>query len=976
MSDAYGMRTEQDVYAALRELREEPYGVARSARTEEVAEAAERLELDEPLAQALLELLTAYEYGGEVRKAPVLFSRILRLSKEKPEAFDEWAAHRVFWCFKWITSALLALPEIPLASIEGWIAQMREHYTAAGKPLQAVHTSRYHLAAHTGVDQDTAYELWVTRPRDEFSDCEACEARNRGVYWARKGEDARALEEWRPVLDGELDCAEEPASTISYALLPLVRAGRTQEAASFHRSGYRATRGKVSMDGEVARHLEFLALTGNTARGVELLAENRGRFDAATDASTRLSFLGGVLLLLTRLVEEGGVDVPVSGPKGTSFPAAGLLAELGAEAAQIAASFDARNGTTAVGDRHRARLARVPLTSEPLALGLRAAPVAAMPAPAPAAEAAAAEPLPEDFTELLEKARAAMTGELPEAEAKALWRAVEERATEADLDDLLRAELADRATFAHVAAREWAEAAARLHTAADLFAQAGASGRALSRRSRAAWAACMDLAPNEPAPDAEPEAWAALWAELEAVSAEAAQLQARKEITDRDYVVIRHSRAATALEQMLVSAAGREAPSPEARAVFDREVAAFLEDAVRLGLPDRAAIAEALTSQVLHRDGRLEESLAHMEQAIGHAEASMRPWSMASFVAQRGVLLNALGRLEDAAQELHRALALAATWPATGLDTGALQMELAHNRMRADDPAGAIDRFTAAAAQFDHAGEALRATHARTQLGQALLRAERVADAVAVLESVLDEESEAELIPPERAQLRLDLGRALLQQDEPRTAAEVLTRLAEYVADWPEPEVVTLVAAELGVAVYAASLWDQGPATIERALAAHRRAPNSAPVCKMLRVAADAEYRRRAAEDGVTRALDLLRRADEINEATPEVDGGYRRWPETAMIADLRMLALAAAERDEEALAAALVAVAAWENGGDHTLGDTAETARIAAVIEGFRLGRPEDALARLSPMIARCRAAGHTRGVAALTKLAEDLRR
>lgn len=973
MSDEYGMRTEQDVYAALRELREEPYGVARSARTEEVAEAAERLELDEPLARALLELLTAYEFGGEIRKAPVLFSRILRLSKEKPEAFDEWATHRVFWCFKWITSALLALPEIPLASIEGWIAQMREHYTGAGKPLQAVHTSRYHMAAHTGVGEETAYELWVTRPRDEFSDCEACEARNRGLHWARKGDEERALEEWQPVLDGELGCAEEPAATISYALLPLVRAGRTQEAASFHRSGYRATRGQVAMDGEVARHLEFLALTGNTARGVELLAENRGRFDAAADAQTRLSFLEGVVVLLSRLVEEGGADIPVAGPKGTSSPAAQLLAELGAEATQIAASFDARNGTSAVGDRHRDRLAQVPLTSEPLALGVRVTPVAAMPAPAPAAEeaaAAAAESLPEDFAELLEKARAAMAGDRPDAEAKALWRAVADRVTEADLDDVLRAELADRVAFRHVATREWAEAAAKLNESADLFVQAGAPGRALSRRSRAAWAACMGIEA------AEPEAWAAVWADLDAVTAEAADLLARKKITDKDYVIIRHSRASTALQRMVVSAAPQQAPSPEARAVFDREIAAFLEDAVRFGLSDRAAIAEAITSQVLHRDGRLEEALAHAELAHGHAEAANRPWTMASFVAQRGVLLNALGRLEDAAQELHRALALAATWPTTDLDTGGLQMELAHNRMRAGDPVGAIDRLTAAAAQFDRAGDAVRAAHARTQLGQALLQAERVADAVAVLESVLDEEGEAELIAPERAQLRLDLGRALLQQDEPRTAAEVLTRLAEFVADWPEPEVITLVAAELGVAVYAASLWEQGPATIERALAAHRQAPNSAPVCKMLRVAADVEYRKRAAGDGVTRALELLRQADEINEATPEVEGTYRRWPETAMIADLRLLALAAAQRNEEALAAAQVAITAWENGGDRTLGDTAETVRIAAVIEGFRLNRPEEAVARLSPMITRCRAAGHTRGVAALSKLAEDLQR
>jgi tetratricopeptide (TPR) repeat protein len=343
------------------------------------------------------------------------------------------------------------------------------------------------------------------------------------------------------------------------------------------------------------------------------------------------------------------------------------------------------------------------------------------------------------------------------------------------------------------------------------------------------------------------------------------------------------------------------------------------------------------------------------------------------YVAQRGVLLNALGRLEEAAEELHRALALLAAWPDVDLDDAGLRMELAHNRIRAGNAGAAIDLLTTAAARFDRRGEAVRAAHARVQLGQALLHADRIADAVAVLESLLDEEGEAELPPPERAQLRLDLGRALMQQDEPRTAAEVLTRLAEFVADWPDRAVVTLVAAEVGTAVYAAHLWEQGAATVERALAAHAEAPNPAAVCKMLRAAAEAEYREHGAE-GVERALELLRRSDEVNEAAAEVEGEYRRWPETALNADTRVQALASVRRDEEALAAADAAIAAWRGGGDRTVGEVAESVRVAAIIEGFRLGRTKEAGARLAAMIDRCRAVGHERAVTVLTKLSADL--
>ena len=961
-----GPESEQEIYAALRELRDEPYGVARSARTEELVETAERLELDEARALSMLELLGAYEYGNETRKAPVLFSRILKLLERNPEAFDESATHRVFWCFKWITTSLIALPEIPLSSIEGWIAQMRKHYTDAGKPPHAVQTSRYHLAAHTGVGLDLAYELWATRPRDEFSDCEACEARNRGRYWAGRGDDERALAEWKPVLDGGLSCAEEPTVTISNALLPLVRQGRLDEAVSLHRSGYRATRGRVSMDEAVGRHLEFLALTGNAARGLELLAENRARFDSSADPDSRLVFLGCVEVLLRRIVAEGGAEVPVPGPDGRSYPAAALLEELAAQADRLARGFDERNGTTRVSDGLRKRREREALTDEPLALGVRVA--SQVSAPSPVAPAASAAELPEEFGALLAEARAALR--LGRPDSAALWDAVSERADEADPDELLRAELVDRQGFRQVREHAMSEAATLLRAAAELFELAGEPGRAVSRRARATWAARMAEASEDEGGSG------AAWTELDAASQTAEELLAQGRIDPEDYVIVMHSRAATA---MLEARLGASEPDAEAHTRFAAEAEAFRASAVRLGVPSRAATAEAITGEGLAHEGRIEEALARLDSAVALAEESDRPWTLPQFLGFRARLLAARGRLDEGAADQHRALGLLAQWPGaeaeTGADDAAILMELAQNRLQAGDLAVAIGHITAAAARFDRRGAGLAAVRARTMLGQALLRAERTSDAIAVLESALDEQDEPRLEPPVRAQLRLDLGRALMEQAEHREAAEVLARLAEFVSDWPDPAVRTLVAAELACALYAAKMWDQGEAALERAAQAHTRAPNSAALAKALRVAAEAEYRGRGT-DGVERALTHLRRADEVNAATEEVEGSYRRWPETALNADVRAQALAAAKRDEEALAAAEAAAAAWELGGDRTVGEFAESMRVAAVIEGFRLGRRPEAAARLAPVIERCRTAGHPQAVSALSQLRKNLGR
>lgn len=956
MSADHGVQTEQELYNALDELREEPYGTARSARTEELVEAAERFEFDEALPLALIELLTAYQFGNESRKSPVLFGRLLKLYQEKPESFNDRAVHGLFWCFKWITTTLLDLPEIPLASIEGWIAQMKTHYVAAGKPMHAVHTSRFKLASHTGTGLDAAYEQWATRPRDEFSDCEACEARTRGVYWANREDHARALREWEPVLAGKLTCAEEPVSTIAYALLSLVREGRLDDAVSLHRSGYRSAKTEVAADSRVGRHLEFLALTGNSARGLELLAENRRRFDSTTDPHGRLAFLDGVRVLLTRLVAEGAGDAPVAGPGGRAYTVDSLLAEVAEQTDELARRFDERNGTTYQGDIHRGRCARQPLTSEPLALGVRVKPVAEAATVVAVPVAAPRPAVPEDFATLLAEAREAIKTLRPDH--RALWNVVAERATEEDIDDLLRAELATHEGNRLAKKRAWNEAAAARLRAADLYDQAGKPGHAVVGRTRAEW--CAFLGDEERATRS--------WTELDDLLAQAEVLLAQEQLTPGQYVAVRHARAGVA---RAILARATEDVRTDARARFETENDALLQAAVRFDIPSRAATADGFRSNVLMREGRIEEALTAIESGVAYAERAQRPWTIPQYLAQQGHLLNRLGRLDEAAPVLHRALALAVEWPGGEVSDAKILMELAQNRMNAHDLKAAVTHLTSAAARFDRLDRPVPAANARAYLGQALRRDRRHADAAAVLESLITEEAEAQLAEEQRAQIRLDLGLALMASDEPRAAAEVFARLADFVAGWKNQGPHTLTAGHLVSALYAARLWDQGEKAIERALSCHEVAPEPAVICKALRVAAEAEYENRGPE-GVERALDLLRRSDEVNEAAEEVEGHYRRWPETGYNGNARFDALVRGARHEEALLAANAAIAAWQLGGREAIGQYASAVLNAAIVEAEQLGRRRQAAARLSGAISRCREAGHQQAVTLLTEHAE----
>lgn len=76
----------------------------------------------------------------------------------------------------------------------------------------------------------------------------------------------------------------------------------------------------------------------------------------------------------------------------------------------------------------------------------------------------------------------------------------------------------------------------------------------------------------------------------------------------------------------------------------------------------------------------------------------------------------------------------------------------------------------------------------------------------------------------------------------------------------------------------------------------------------------------------------------------------------------------------EEALSAAEDAIAAWRIGGRQAFGPFAEATRVAAILEGVRLGRRAEAANRLRPVIATAREVGHQQAVTVLSKLLADL--
>ncbi|MFJ5711796.1 tetratricopeptide repeat protein [Streptomyces sp. NPDC093105] len=1012
--------TPEAVVEALRENHERPHGLARTVTAEELVEAAEVFEKPDVLVTALLELMTAYEFTGEQRKSPVAFARILKLWDTAPDSFSPYEAHQVFWRFKWVTTSLLQVPEMPLATVAGWIDQMRERYEAAGHGVQPVAAMRYHLAQHTGTGVPDAYDLWATRPRTDLSDCEACETRHHAWYQVTAGDDARALDIWRPVLDGEQVCSEEPQMSQARALLPLLRTGRTDEARSHHLTGYRKVRGNTGMQAEVGLHLEFCALSRNEGRGLEILAENRPLFEATGAPLDRLGFLTGVEVLLARLVEDGHDATAVAGPPGRDWTAAELLAHVRADAEPLAAAFDARNGTSAVGDRRRERLARRPLLDEPLPLGLRAAAAVratAQATPATAPPTAARTTIPDDFAALVREARR-MSRDGHPGDSRLWTRIAERRATatephDATLgpEDLLRAELAEHEAQKHWLDDRHTKGVAELAAAVAHFERLDMPWHALSARARTlAWSTSPSPRDDEPAPDraatrtALDELLRAVDKQLaetpfdgeprgEAEASFGTDLRAERTLA---YLSVRYSAAFAAYQELLAALAkavsgdaagdgdgGEDQDVDALTERFEEAVHTLRTEATRLGYPHQSANARQFVADMMGRRGAMADAERELRAALQDLEAAGRPWRRPRPTALLAQILLAQDRPQEAVELLHSAIADAVTYDDTSFALAPTYMLLGHASSHLGDHNGAVRHLSEAAARFDQAGDPGEATDARLQLAMVLGRSGRNADAVAVLESVLADEAASGADERALAQARLTLGRGLRELEEYLPAAEELLRLADTVADWPEEDraVLTLVAAEAATTLALADRWDAADTAYARAVAAHAEAPNPPIVCLMLREFARLTMQRHdtAETEGaggtqpVDAALAHLARADAVLDALPPGEEGFAVWYERGEIHYRRARVLAEAGRFEEALPEAEAAVATHEGGGEEGELARAEAVRVAALIEGNGLERTNEAIARLTTAAARCRNSGHPEAAQVLDALRQE---
>ncbi|WP_405627320.1 tetratricopeptide repeat protein [Streptomyces sp. NBC_00016] len=836
---------------AMAENGEQPEGPARNARAEQLLVEAERLDIPLAVIEALGHQLKVYNYSSEKAKMFVPFARLLRMWDERPEDFDEYETHSLHWVFKWMSAGMLDQPHVPLASVEKWLGEMEHRYRLAGHSTRAVRSAEFSVAAHVGdVERaERAFSAWLAADRDTMADCHACELHGQGWWQAERGRDAEALALWAPVLEGEYTCAHEPHTVLASSLVPLLRLGRPEEARAHHLRGFRLVRSMESMRGAYADHVEFCALTGNEARGLELLAERPAYFTDEGHPHSKLEFLSVVVLLMERLSELGLAGQRVPGPAGREWTALELAEHARVEALALAARFDERNGTSYVSERARARMAQQPLV-ERLPLGVRAArPASAVAAAATGAAAPAPvqEAVEPDLAVLL--AEAQRLSDTLQPHAVEAWARVARLAEEVDgveLEARDRAEIAD-----HEAIGLGPDGAEAFEHAAELYARAGDPGEALAARSRAAYVRALTGEIDEAlAAVAEPyDRVLALYAEGDTEVPQAAGV-----LMGRARILMRRVHEA---EGEVVD----EAVLAEAEAAV-RELLALVEGRAGTDVRLAARVAEghAMLAELATHSGNPQAGAELFARAAAEFIATGLPWFAVEYEARLAGLAHQLGDMREAERALRAALEHGGPYlEAVGRAQLHLQLaEVVGGRGEAEE---AAENALEAAHWADEAGAGpTLGAWARHQLGGFLVRQGRWAEAAEVLESALAELTAETHGDGAVVQTQWWLGDCLSELGEHRDAAERRLQAAEIARHWPEQHDHATLAHLAAESLGQAGLPTEADQAYARAGELWRGLGNVHGLVRSLRARAWLALR---TEDGTDAARDLMTSAVE-----------------------------------------------------------------------------------------------------------------
>lgn len=354
------LMTEHHIDQLLQRCSNLPYGQELNELLNQALELAE--ESKDTLAEYRVRLLQADACAMSGDSIGLLgnFRWCLEHYDQDPQTYpsDPGDGADLLWQYKWMAAVLSADPQIPAEEIHGILEEMQVQYHRAGIGAAAVLTARFEAAFANGwMEQASTIFTQLQEPQnDDYAHCDACILSLRMSYLLATGQPDEALSLFDELLANDFNCGQEPANAIAAALLPLLRAGRIKETKTLHIRSYQAGRKDLDNLGLVAHNLQYLVVTGNLSRALNI-AERHLTWLAHDPMAQRehLAFLSTLGLLCDQVTAAGLGEITLRGSENPVLQeffgvhetplALKVLGPLAWTAArELASRFDLRNG--------------------------------------------------------------------------------------------------------------------------------------------------------------------------------------------------------------------------------------------------------------------------------------------------------------------------------------------------------------------------------------------------------------------------------------------------------------------------------------------------------------------------------------------------------------------------------------------------------------------------------------------------------
>lgn len=382
----------KQVKTLLEEAETLPEGQTKAALCEEAIAIADTHRDDKLAFEARMQAMFPLYHSGRTDSLLVHFAWNLAMLDRDPTL----SPTSMLWRYRWVIDCLPGFPEVSLTRIRDAVADMTRRYEACGHSPRPIYVLTRRIARPLGDKALGAEADAKIKParNDAMSDGAETERAFDIFYQVFLRNDEKVARLTEKFIESPKSDEHFRGLVMTDALDSLLRLGKVDLAAEYHKTGLRLVRKKQKRCGPYAEHVGYLATVGDLPAAVKLF---EGEFEEAAttpSATTRFDYFLNGRLLCNRLTKAGHSHLPIRLPAAVTVPTADhkvAVADLSMwlfeQLVDLASRLDTRNGNDSYTDRVN-ELEQVNELADRLAQTKAAVPVA-VPVAAPAEAAPA-----------------------------------------------------------------------------------------------------------------------------------------------------------------------------------------------------------------------------------------------------------------------------------------------------------------------------------------------------------------------------------------------------------------------------------------------------------------------------------------------------------------------------------------------------------------------------------------------------------